>query len=163
MGRESRQTRRKVIEACPSLLGQAIESPMTAPGIADIWMTTCAVECKCLKRYAARPDTPVKLEHPLSRDQFRWLNKRYAAGYPAWVVLQANRTDWYLFAAPDSFVLMPQYALNRVLLKTRALGFWRSYEEMAQPHELQEWLDSSHNFIQQARENRGLQHFEVIV
>lgn len=124
MSTESKQTRRTLIETVPALCGQAIESPMTAPGIADVWFGPCAVECKYLPTWPGRPSTPVNLRCPVSINQFRWLNRRYKAGFAAWVMLQANKREWLLFAAPDSYVLCEGHTVTRLELYRKATRRW---------------------------------------
>jgi hypothetical protein len=153
MSTESKRTRRGLIEACPTLCGQAIESPKTAPGIADVWFTTCPVECKYLPRWPARFTTVVSLRHPLTVSQFRWLNKRYAAGFPAWVMLQASRLEWLLFAAPDSYVLNEQHYVTRTELYRHALRKWPQGINSSEVTDVLSWnIDR----VQLARMERGL-------
>lgn len=152
MSTESKRTRRTLIAAVPKLHGQAIESTGTAPGIPDIWFTTCAVECKYLRRWPARPETLVKLDHELTLLQFRWLLNRYRDGYPCWVMLQANRTEWLLFAAPDAAVLQPQFAVTRSELYRRALMHWSHGLTTA----VYQWLKLTWGEIEFERSERGI-------
>jgi hypothetical protein len=124
---------------CPDLHGQSIESRATGAGIPDIWFGPCGVECKYLRRFPVKPTTQVELDHPLTLEQFRWLNKRYWAGYPMWVVLQANRLEWMLFAAPDASVLMHGQYVPRLQLYTHAIRRWSPGDPMT-TDQLQHYL-----------------------
>lgn len=138
---------------CPNLCGQAIESRSTAPGIADVWFGPCPVECKYLRRYPVKPSTPVNLEHELTVAQYRWLNKRYDAGFPAWVVLQANKVEWLLFAAPDSYVLAKGHAVPRRELYQYALKMWM---HGLVPAEIEETLRYGITMTEWLRHDKGL-------
>lgn len=117
-------SRRTLIQATPTLDPWPIESPLTGPGVPDYFCITSVVEIKCLKRWPVRPTTPVSLEHPLTEDQYRWLRRRWQACGPAFVLLQANRLEWLLFAAPDSGVLRHKHTVTREELYKRCLVRW---------------------------------------
>lgn len=119
----------KLADQIPEQDPQRIESKRTGLGIADVWCRDCAIELKCLKSYPVKPETPIRLDHVLSKQQFIWLNKRWRSGGNAFVVLQARRLEWFLFAAPDSFVLKPEYAVTLPTLRTMAL--WWADEGIA--------------------------------
>lgn len=153
MSTESKRTRRGLIEACPALCGQAIESPKTAPGIADVWFATCPVECKYLPRWPAKFTTRVALRHPLTVSQWRWLNKRWQAGFPAWVMLQASKLEWLLFAAPDSYVLNEEHYVTRTELYRYSLRRWA---HGLIPAEVTEALSWNKDRVEIARMERGL-------
>lgn len=156
MSRENRATRRTLVLAVPSLHPQPIESPSTGTGIADLWLTTCAIECKCLRKWPAREKTTVKLKHELTSLQFKWLNDRYRDGYPTWVMLQARRLEWLLFAAPDARVLTSGNEVTRAQLYRDAAKVWRNRLDNA---ELLKWLSMTQPQMEAWR-NDGLVPWE---
>lgn len=141
-------TRRTLIQATQELDPWPIESPLTGPGVPDYFCTTSVVETKCLKRWPVRSSTPVNLEHPLTEDQFRWLNRRWRACGPAFVLLQANRLEWILFAAPDSGVLRHKHTVTRQELYKSALVRW---VKGMPPSEITRWLSKTWQELEDAR------------
>lgn len=100
--------RPKIIEQDP----YRIES-MVGMGVPDVWCKDCAIELKCLPAWPKRPATPVSLNHPLTKEQYLWLNRRWRAGGRAFVIVQVARKDWYLFCAPDAGILLKDNAVPR--------------------------------------------------
>ncbi len=134
-----KQTRKVLIEKTPSLVGWPIESPKTGSGFPDVWLGPSAVECKCLKNWPKRPETPVVLDHELTMLQYRRLNHRWNAGWGAFVILQVRDLEWLLFTAPDSDVLMKGNEVPREQLVRRALACW---QHGLVEDEITEWLST---------------------
>lgn len=110
----------------PDQCAQRIESKGTGHGIADVWMKTCALELKYLRNYPTRENSPIVLDHALSISQYRWLNARWRHGWNAFVLLRIRRDDWFLFCAPDSFVLVPGNEVPRARLVRHAIWFTKN-------------------------------------
>ena len=73
----------------------AVENP-ARPGTPDVQFIGGWCELKWLRRWPARANTPVKLDHPLTSGQRVWLKRRIRRGGAAWVMLQRGR-EWLLF------------------------------------------------------------------
>jgi len=73
----------------------AVENP-ARPGTPDINFIGGWIECKWLRAWPKRVGTVVKLDHPLSKGQKIWINRRNRRGGKAWVMLQCGR-EWLLF------------------------------------------------------------------
>lgn len=146
----------------PERCMQRIESRMTGTGIADIWAGDAAIESKCLSKYPAKLGTKVKLKHPLTIDQYRWLNERWNHGWKSYVVLQANRTDWYLFAPPDAYVLVTGYEVDRVRLAAQALWYSNkgiehtTFSRSQHMYDLRAWLNRDVSSVYADRVEHGL-------
>jgi hypothetical protein len=143
---------------CP----QRIESRVTGPGIADLWAGDVAIESKCLPAYPKSIATPIKLKHELTLEQYRWNTGRWRNGWKSYVILQARRLEWYLFAAPDAYVLVPGHQVPLIQLKAQALWysdkgientyFSRSSEFLS----LKQWLVRAVDDVDRDREEHGL-------
>lgn len=146
------------MDAIPEQDPVRIESRGTGPGIPDVWCGDCAIETKCLASYPKGDSSLVVLKHKLTMPQYRWLNRRWRAGFKAFVVLQVKRTDWYLFTAPDSFVLTDKHEVTKHQLPRHALWFSKSGLNVPifDCLTLGESLQQSWNDIQQSREQSGL-------
>lgn len=153
-------TFRAFAEQCAEQDPQRIESRTTGRGIADVWCRDAAVELKCLPSYPKRVMSKVVLKHPLSMEQYRWLNKRWRSGGRAFVLLQVKRLDWYLFAAPDSFVLVPGHEVDAINIKRHCL--WWSDKGIAHQEEsylhLKDYLSMRLDKIEAIRQDTGLVH-----
>lgn len=152
----------QIPEQCP----QRIESRRTGSGIPDIWCGDCAIESKCLKKYPKKPNTSVCLDHKLSLVQYRWLNNRWRHGFKAFVVLQANRLEWYLFAAPDSWCLLDKHEKPINVLRLNALWYSKAgvdYAEGADQLTINKWLSMPLKNIQDCRLSLGFADREVII
>jgi len=68
----------------------------TDDGIPDINYIGGWIECKWLRSWPKRAETPVRLDHPLMAHQAAWLRRRRRRGGLAWVILQCRR-EWLLF------------------------------------------------------------------
>lgn len=90
--------RQRVIRALKSLDAIPVENPMR-PGTPDVNCTVAWLELKWLRRWPARPDTVVRIEHFTNRQRMflrrRWGIARGGAG-AAWLLLQVGR-EWLLF------------------------------------------------------------------
>lgn len=119
-------TRKTICEKIAKLHPQPIESRTTGDGIPDIWTGPAAIECKCLKKWPAKPTSKVVLDHPLTLLQHRWLNNRWNAGYGAFVILQVGTKEWFLFTAPESGVLRSGFEVVRARLYFTATTHWNN-------------------------------------
>jgi hypothetical protein len=91
----------------------SVENP-AGPGTPDINFIGGWIECKWLRAWPKRPDTPVKLDHPLLPTQKAWLKRRCRRGGKAWVMLQCGR-EWFLFdgiVAANHLGIVPQNELR---------------------------------------------------
>ena len=87
--------RTNLVKALSVLDAVSIENP-AGPGTPDINFIGGWIECKWLRAWPKRPDTPVKLDHPLLASQKVWIRRRIRRGGRAWVMLQCGR-EWFLF------------------------------------------------------------------
>lgn len=87
--------RMNLVKALSVLDAVSIENP-AGPGTPDVNFIGGWIECKWLRAWPKRPDTPVKLDHPLLPTQKAWLKRRRRRGGKAWVMLQCGR-EWLLF------------------------------------------------------------------
>ncbi len=141
---------------------QRIESRGTGPGVADLWVGDVAIESKCLPAYPKAYTTKVKLKHPLTLEQYRWNMRRWRNGWKSYVVLQARRLEWFLFAAPDAYVLVPGNEVPIIELKAQAL--WHSkdgienttFSRSDNPYGLSHWLTRSVFDVDVDRHANGL-------
>ena len=95
---ESNQ-RGRVVRALKPLDGMAVENP-AKPGTPDVNYIEGWLELKWLRRWPARPDTVVAVEH-FTPKQRRWLRRRWDRGGSAWLLLQVGR-EWLLFTGRDA-------------------------------------------------------------
>lgn len=86
--------RQRVIRALRPLHAVAIENSLKS-GTPDVNYTRGWIELKWLRAWPVRPGTVVALPH-YTRQQRRWLAKRYDAGGDCWLLLQC-RKEWLLF------------------------------------------------------------------
>lgn len=111
--------RRAVCKALRSLDAISVENRVY-PGTPDVNYAEGWIELKWLRDWPKRPETPVRLEHPLTQEQKIWLTKRWRAGGNAFVLLQVKR-DYLLFTAPIAcgfLGLEPRAKLCTLALKT---------------------------------------------
>jgi len=87
--------RMNLVKTLSVLDAVSIENP-AGPGTPDVNFIGGWIECKWLRAWPKRPDTPVKLSHPLLPTQKAWLRRRRRRGGAAWVMLQCGR-EWLLF------------------------------------------------------------------
>jgi hypothetical protein len=87
--------RQTLIEALRPLDGVSVENP-ACPGTPDINYVEGWIECKWLRSWPKKADTPVRLEHPLKDNQRAWLRRRRIHKGRVWVLLQCKR-EWFLF------------------------------------------------------------------
>lgn len=84
-----------MVQALKSLDAFAVENPV-GPGTPDINFIGGWIECKWLRAWPKRVETPVTLDHPVTPSQKVWLKRRIRRGGKAWVMLQCGR-EWLLF------------------------------------------------------------------
>jgi len=146
-------TRRTLIERTPTLDPWPIETRCTMTGAPDYICMTSVVETKCLRKWPVRPQSPVSLDHPLTTEQYKVLNARWRAGGPAFVLLQARRLEWLLFAAPDSGPLREKHGVPRLqLIHQYALVHW---ENGLPEQEITWWLSRDWTTL----EDKRVEHF----
>jgi len=87
--------RQRLIRSLRSLHAVSVENKV-GPGTPDINYVEGWIECKWLRSWPKRPETPVRLDHELTAEQRVWLRKREAHGGVAWVILQCGR-EWLIF------------------------------------------------------------------
>lgn len=93
--KEQRQT---VVRALRCLDAHSVENRVGV-GTPDVNYIYGWLELKCQKDWPARYDTPVKLDHDLTKEQRIWLERRWNAGGEAYVLLQVKR-EYFLFVGP---------------------------------------------------------------
>ena len=74
----------------------AVENGGCHPGTPDIAYVGGWIECKATNQWPARADTPVKLDHDLTRQQRIWLMKWQRVNGRAFVMLNIAG-EWLLF------------------------------------------------------------------
>jgi hypothetical protein len=80
------------------------------------------MECKWLRSWPKREETPVVLDHPYTPEQKAWARRRWARGQPVWVILQCGR-EWLLF---DAIVAAEHLGTaDREYLSTLAYRHWK--------------------------------------
>lgn len=87
--------RTNLVKALSALDAMSVENPV-GPGTPDINFIGGWIECKWLRAWPKKPETPVRLDHPLTPQQKAWLRRRRRRGGEAWVMLQCGR-EWLLF------------------------------------------------------------------
>lgn len=65
-------------------------------GTPDVQYIGGWIEMKWLRAWPKRPETPVRLDHPLLPSQKVWIKRRVRAGGTVWVMLRSRR-EWLLF------------------------------------------------------------------
>jgi len=105
--------RTNLVRALSVLDAISVENP-AGPGTPDVNFIGGWIECKWLRAWPKRPETPVRLDHPLTPQQKAWLKRRCRRGGHAWVMLQCGR-EWFLFTgivAAHHLGIVPQNELR---------------------------------------------------
>lgn len=85
------------------------------------------IECKCLRSWPKRPETPVRLDHPLTLEQRIWLTVRAEAGEANHVVLQVQASqEWLVFEGGAAAEILGK-ATKADLLEA-AVAHWKGRE-----------------------------------
>lgn len=74
----------------------AVENGGCHPGTPDIATVLGPIECKATNQWPVRPETPVKLDHDLTKGQRIFLMRWHRVGGAAWVMLNIAGA-WLLF------------------------------------------------------------------
>ena len=90
-----RDMRSKVTKALAPLGAIAVENPVH-PGTPDVNFIEGWIELKWLRDWPKKPETLVRLDHPLMMQQRIWHIQRRMKGGQSWVLLQCKR-QWFLF------------------------------------------------------------------
>jgi hypothetical protein len=91
-----RDMRKQLVKLLQPLGAFAVENGGCHPGTPDIAFVGGWIECKATEQWPARADTPVRLDHGLSRQQRIWLVKWYRVNGRAFVMLNIAG-EWLLF------------------------------------------------------------------
>jgi len=92
------------------------------PGTPDINYIHGWIECKWLRSWPKQAGTVVRLDHPLEQEQKVWACKRIRRGGNSWVMLQANRSEWFLWAGDVAAEVLG--VSTRAQLVSSALLYW---------------------------------------
>jgi hypothetical protein len=87
--------RRKLVDSLRVLDAVPVENRV-GPGTPDVNYSEGWIECKWLRHWPRKFETPVALDHPLLPEQRAWLQRRRKRNGAAWVMLQCRR-EWFLF------------------------------------------------------------------
>lgn len=91
-----RDMRGQVVRILRPLGAFAVENGGCHPGTPDIACVAGWIECKATNQWPAREDTPVRLDHDLTKGQRIFLMQWHRAGGAGWVMLNIAG-DWLLF------------------------------------------------------------------
>lgn len=117
----------------------AVENGGAHPGTPDIATTVGWIECKATNQWPARPETGVKLDHDLTKQQRIWLMRWHRVNGRAWVMLNVDG-DWLLFEGLAAVcILGGDEPGTRAELFKNALATWN---RTPQTNELLPLLDS---------------------
>jgi len=100
--------RQQLVKALRPLDAVSVENGV-GPGIPDINYAEGWIECKWLRNWPKRPDTIVRLSHPLMPNQKAWIARRVAHGGAVWVMLQCRR-EWLLFKGPVAIMSLGHFS-----------------------------------------------------
>lgn len=92
-----RDMRKQLVKLLRPLGAFAVENGGCHPGTPDIAYVGGWIECKATNQWPARPETPVQLDHDLTRQQRIWLIKWARVNGRAFVMLNIDG-EWLLFA-----------------------------------------------------------------
>jgi hypothetical protein len=92
-----RDMRGKLVKLLRPLGAFAVENGGAHPGTPDIAYRSGWIECKATEQWPARHDTPVRLDHDLTKQQRIWLMKWYRVNGRAFVMLNIAG-EWLLFS-----------------------------------------------------------------
>lgn len=93
--------RRRVVHALRALHAIPVENGGCCPGTPDVAYIGGWIETKWLREWPARPDTVVRLDHPLTPQQRLWHRLHARLGGVSWVLLQV-RQEWLLLRGVDA-------------------------------------------------------------
>lgn len=108
---------RRVVKALRPLDAFRADPPGVPAGTPDINYIDGWIELKWLRRWPARPDTNVRIDH-FTDTQRRWLNRRWNLGGNAWLLLQV-RSEWLLFTGRDAYDYVGNLTRNGLYRCTR--------------------------------------------
>lgn len=91
-----RDMRQKIVAALKGLHAVAVENGGACPGTPDINYRDGWIECKSTENWPAREDTPVRLDHDLTKQQRIWIIQRARVNGRVFVLLEIAG-DWLLF------------------------------------------------------------------
>lgn len=91
-----RDMRKQLVRLLRPLGAFAVENGGAHPGTPDIAYVGGWIECKATEQWPARPDSPVRLDHDLSKQQRIWLTKWHRVNGRAFVMLNIAG-EWLLF------------------------------------------------------------------
>lgn len=116
-----RDMRTELVRMLSPLDGQAVENRAN-PGCPDVEFIGGWIECKWLRAWPKREDTPVRLDHPLLPTQKVWIRKRACRGGKVWVMLRCRR-EWFLL---DGLIAVKYLGTaTRVSLSNLAVKHWQ--------------------------------------
>ena len=119
-----RDMRKQLVKLLRPLGAFAVENGGCHPGTPDIAYVGGWIECKATEQWPARPETPVQLDHDLSKQQRIWLIKWHCVNGRAFVMLNIAG-EWLLFRGIVATVILggKEAGTRRVLYKN-ALATW---------------------------------------
>lgn len=88
--------RGQVVRLLQPIGAYAVENGGCHPGTPDIATVLGPIECKATNHWPARDDTPVRLDHPLTKGQCIFIMKWNRVNGSSWVILNIAG-DWLLF------------------------------------------------------------------
>lgn len=91
--------RGQLVKLLRSYSAYAVENGHCHPGTPDISFVPGHIECKATNQWPARPETPVKLDHPVTPQQKIFCMKWTKAGGRMWFMLHIAG-EWLLFDGP---------------------------------------------------------------
>ena len=112
--------RTRLIRIMKPLHAIPVENP-AQPGTPDINYIDGWIECKWLRSWPKKKNSPVTITHFTQRQRI-WLKKRVAHGGNCWLFLQCGR-QWLIFdgrVAAEIVGKVPRYELFR-----NAIRYWR--------------------------------------
>lgn len=119
-----RDMRKQLVKLLRPLGAFAVENGGAHPGTPDIAYVGGWIECKATEQWPARADTPVKLDHDLSKQQRIWLMKWHRVNGVAFVMLNIAG-EWLLFQGMVAVgILGGKEGGTRAELYEAALEFW---------------------------------------
>lgn len=110
-----------MVKALKHLHARPVENSV-GPGTPDVTCTAGWIELKWMRRWPARPDTKVIIEHYTKKQKW-WLRDRWNAGGGAWLLLQVGR-EYMLFEAPEAQLVHD--GLTRGELYKHSAAHWKN-------------------------------------
>ena len=130
--------RQKLVAILRPLHAVAVENGGACPGTPDIWYRDGGIECKATEQWPARVNTPVVLDHPVTKQQKIWITLRRRSGGLCFIMLNIART-WLLFEGLRGVELLGKATQQE--LRDGALEVW---ERTPTYEQLEKWLTTSH-------------------